>query len=361
MFRILYLAKGRFSIKNLKVQLTSQAKYLVSGQTIDYSIEFPANDYKQIDFITSINRYFNLVIVPNPDKPKTLIIEPLIDYVGKGKVLDWTTKIDDSQPQSLKPTTSLINGTLNFNFKLDQDYTNQNFNKTYNRIFGNEKVKLNQEYKDKNIDFEFMFGSPMDITLDTTQLGYLELDSMSKIESQSYNGVNINTFVPFKVLPKLIFRGNVLPNDNYGYIKTVSGVSYYQTWFLTTYEPNAFVQDRFQELNRFTTYPFNYSGFSHYLNWRGEDISPNLTPEFHFVAEDLYDVYYKDYIEDLLSDENKIYSAKIYLYPEEIQQLRGNEKIIINKCLFFKPLSQVLQSFLVSMLSSKFLRGLANE
>jgi hypothetical protein len=97
---------------------------------------------------------------------------------------------------------------------------------------------------------------------------------------------------------------------------------------------NGLPQDRFTNLNRFTTYPFNYNNFSHYINYRGEDQS-NVTPiEYVFEAEDLYNIYYQPYVNDIISEENKIYSAKVYLYPQDIQRLNWNEKIIVNNTPF---------------------------
>ena len=37
-------------------------------------------DQKQIDFISNINKTFNLVVVEHPTKTKTLIIEPMVNY-----------------------------------------------------------------------------------------------------------------------------------------------------------------------------------------------------------------------------------------------------------------------------------------
>ena len=109
----------------------------------------------------------------------------------------------------------------------------------------------------------------------------------------------------------------------------VGPVSVYQYWYMDSAQ-----QDRFTNINRFTTYPFSYTGFSHYINFRGEDQS-NITPaEFSFVADDLYNIYYQPYVEDLISEENKLYAAKIYLYPQDIQKLRWNEKILINNTYF---------------------------
>jgi len=329
----LFFTGQQVRIIDIKFEITSAPRFLISGDTINYALEFPTNDYKQIDFITSINRYFNLVVVPSPDDPGEIIVEPIIDYIGKGQLLDWTTKIDHLQPIQIQPTTSLINGTLEYSFRLDQDYANQNYKSASNRIFGSEKKKLGLDFKDNVTKFDYMFSSPMDITILPAIENMLTLSSFSKINQKDEGGKAIQTFVPFKILPRLVFRGLTIPQDNYGYIGDTATTITYQNWYLkaigTTYP-----QTRFQEINRFTTYPFNYNGFSHYTNWRGEDTTTITPPEYTFVAEDLYDIYYNDYIEDLISPENKLYSAKIYLYPNEIKALKFNEKILVNNAYF---------------------------
>ena len=392
-------------IESFKFEVVEGPRFIPNGSIINYDIEFPDNDYKQIDYITSINKYFNLVVVPNPDKPSNLIIEPIIDYIGKGEVLDWTTKIDFNQTQNLYPTTSLLNGTLEFEFKLDQDYANKDFQSQANRIFGTDKFKLGLEFKDTTTKFDYIFSSPIDITMSNSYVPIITLNSMSKLKQVDISGQTQQTFVPFKILPKLTFRGLTLPVDNYGFVggtgqtlgdsSCVSGVtvnvtspgwikwadcsgiqsyqyftngsriisgcinpfsvaigtpyfpvanftqttgspctsltpiSVYQYWYMDDAQ-----QDRFTNINRFTTYPFNYTGFSHYINFRGEDQSDVTPTQFSFVADDLYNIYYEPYIQDLISEENKIYAAKIYLLPQDIQKLRWNERILINNTYF---------------------------
>jgi hypothetical protein len=397
-----YGSYGRIS--GFTSSIVNGPRFMISGSTIDYAAEFPPNDYKQIDFVTSINKYFNLIVVPDPDKPKNLIIEPIVDYVGKGPVLDWTTKVDFKQTQSLYPTTSLLNGTLEFEFKKDQDYANQDFFTQSNRIFGTDKIQLGQDYKDTTTKFDYVFSSPIDITINNSFVPQITLSSFSKLKQIDVSGQTLQTFVPFKILPRLVFRGITLPNDNYGFIggsgSTIpspfctSGITFntssscpifyndcdgiqqiyypsigsntipgcanastlsvsppcafptitssgttcggvviqsntYQYWYMNEYQ-----QDRFTNINRFTTYPFAYTGFSHYINFRGED-STNITPgEYIFDSEDLYNVYYQPYVDDLTNIENKIYSCKMFLYPQDIQQLRWNERILINNTYF---------------------------
>lgn len=312
-----------FGPSNLSYLTSYKFEILVAPNVIlgnfDYAKEFPENDFKQIDFITSINKYFNLVCVPHITKPKTLVVEPMIDFIGKGKVLDWTSKIDWDSPITLSPITNLFNGTLNFNFKLDQDYINQQFNIANNRIFGTYQLQLFQDYKDNNINFDTIFSSPTDVDINNTNLPGITAPSMATIKTEDRNGTSIQRFNPYKILPRLMFRGVVLPNDNY----MVPGSANTQTYYIET---NSF--DRWALNNRFTTYPFSYSGFSHYINFNSEN-TYSTRQEIFPLQKDMYDIYYQDYVEDLLASENKIMNAKIYLTPCEIADLEFNEKILI--------------------------------
>ena len=403
-----YFESLNIDVYGYSQSIVSGPRFIPDGANIDYNIEFPPNDYKQLDFITSINKLFNLIVVPNPDVPNNLIIEPIVDYIGTGPILDWTGKVNFDENQSLYPTSSLLNGTLQYDYKLDQDYANQDFNGQVNRVFGTDKFQLGLQYKDQVTKFDFIFGSPIDITINNTVVSLLTLNSMSKLKQIDISGSTQQTFVPFKILPKTVFRGVTLPNDNYGFIAdnnittaitncnsgytinvttagyikyddcnsntyyvyvnvgsqlvaggtcinpttvnagfplanianfttTSSGVACTSLVSTTTYQQwymNGIAQDRFVNLNRFTTYPFNYNNFSHYINYRGEDQS-NVTPaEYVFDSEDLYNIYYQPYVNDIISEENKIYSAKVYLYPQDIQRLNWNEKIIVNNTPF---------------------------
>jgi hypothetical protein len=325
--QVYFIANDLF-IFNFKLEIIAPLpRYLIPGDTVSYAVEFPDNDYKQIDFITSINRYFNLICVPDPDNEQNIIVEPMIDYIGTGGVKDWTKKVDRDSPIKVSPTTSIINGTLNFNFKLDQDWSNQLYQKSSNRIFGTEKVRLNIDYKDSDINFDTIFSSPTDITIFAGNSSFLTLSSFSKLNQQDQQGKVSQSFVPFKILPRVLFRGPVLNNQTYGSFAT--GSTFYQRWYVRA-AGTRYTMDHFQEINRFTTYPFNYNDLSHYTNWRGQDQTSITPPEYAFINDDLYDIYYQDYIEDLTSAESKIVNCKMYLTPWDIKAIDWSEKILVD-------------------------------
>lgn len=311
------------SIYNFSFQLSAPP---VLVGTFDYSKEFPDNDYKQIDFISSINKLFNLVVVPHPTKTNTLIVEPIIDYIGKGQILDWTDKIDFDSSIALNPTSNILNGTIDFNFKLDKDYGNQQFNIASNRIFGSYRKLLNQDYKDSITNISPQLGSPTDIGLNNNVSPALTVSNMAAIKDENKNGQPFQKYNPFRILPRLVFRGPVIPNENWG-LPNVSGDTT-QQWWAETY-PISY----WQEVNRFTTYPFAYSAFSHYINWNAEDTNDTKQSVFP-TMEDMYDIYYFEYIDDIISPENKLVNAKIYLTPWEVANLRFDEKIIIRNAYY---------------------------
>lgn len=292
----------------------------------DYSKEFPDNDFKQIDFITSINKLFNLVVIAHPTKVNTLIVEPIIDYIGKGEILDWTEKVDWDSTISLSPTTNIINGTIDFNFRLDKDYGNQQFNIASNRTFGSYKKLLNQDYKDSTISIIPQLGSPTDIGLTNNTSPALTSANMAAIKNENKNGQTFQKYNPYRILPRLVFRGPVIPNDNWG-LPNLSGDTIQQWWAEQT--PISY----WQETSRFTTYPFALSAFSHYINWNAEDTNDTVQ-SFFPTMEDMFDVYYFDYVDDLTSSENKVFQAKIYLTPWEVSNLRFDEKIIIKNAYY---------------------------
>jgi hypothetical protein len=184
--------------------------------------------------------------------------------------------------------------------------------------------QLNQDYKDTNINFDTMFGSPTDIALNNSSGDRLTVGNMAAIKNENVKGISVQKYNPFKILPRIVFRGVTLPNENWG-LPTTTGTT--QTWYAEAYS-----QDRWQETSRFTTYPFSYSGFSHYLNWDAQDVLN--TGETVFPEQDLYDIYYYDYVSDIISPENKLVSLKMYLTPWEVAQLKFNEKIIIKNAYF---------------------------
>jgi len=99
-------------------------------------MEFNAPDMRQIDFITSIQKMFNLVFVADKTLPNTLKIEPMVEYIASGNTLDWSQKLDLSKDIMYSPTTDLQKAKFSFTYASDSDFFNSVYTdngRTYGR------------------------------------------------------------------------------------------------------------------------------------------------------------------------------------------------------------------------------------
>jgi len=65
-------------------------------------------------FVKDLVQRYNLTLLPS-SSPQELILEPLSDYIASGDVLDWSEKLDRSQPFVVKPATELRKKNITLN------------------------------------------------------------------------------------------------------------------------------------------------------------------------------------------------------------------------------------------------------
>ena len=141
--------QGVSSSSNLQVVLNpsnSVASYLSvtkvnqggDGLVMNIADNMPygTSGIKLIDFITSLQKKFNLVIYPNKTKPREFIVETFNTWYKRGEIRDFNKYINLDKPISVTPANNLAVNKLNFGDTLDGDYISQQFAKGANREFG---------------------------------------------------------------------------------------------------------------------------------------------------------------------------------------------------------------------------------
>ena len=119
----------------LEVNKVSQ---LGSGWVMDIPSNMPygTSGIKLVDFISGLQKKFNLVIYPNNTKPNEFIVETFNDWYTKGVVRDFNKYINLDDKFDIIPANNFAVNKLNFGDTLDQDYIAQQFSKEANREFG---------------------------------------------------------------------------------------------------------------------------------------------------------------------------------------------------------------------------------
>lgn len=177
---------------------------LVRGDIIDYNRCIPSN-FKQRDFIMSIVKMFNLYIEPSKDIENHFIIEPRDQFYQKGRIKDWTYKLDISSIQG-----QILGETQNrrtiFTYKKDTDF----FNKDY------EDIQAGVPYGEYDylLDNDFVKGEKtIEVSFSPTPIVQI-LDS-DQIVIPKIVKVNNNVFEATTHNPRILVRTRSKTNINW--------------------------------------------------------------------------------------------------------------------------------------------------
>ncbi len=105
---------------------------------IPSNMPFGTNGIRKIDFLTSIQKKFNLVMYPSKTVRNEFIVEPFNNWYNKGRRWDFNKYINLDEKIEVIPANNLAVNELNFGDVLDQDYISQQFSKEANREFGKQ-------------------------------------------------------------------------------------------------------------------------------------------------------------------------------------------------------------------------------
>ena len=114
---------------------------------------------KQIDFLTSLIKMFNLFISEDKDIDKQLNIVPQKDFYDlAGNYDDWTDKLDYLQVVKVKPLGELNSRSYEFRYKDDADYYNELYKKKYGVSYGSRTYDTGLEFANDKATNEVIFS-----------------------------------------------------------------------------------------------------------------------------------------------------------------------------------------------------------
>lgn len=272
---------------------------LSSGQPIDMNFIMPEK-IKKKDFITSIVKMFNLYIEPVKGSYNTLLIEPRDDYYRRGKILDWTDKLDISKEIDQDIIAETQNKKILFSYKDEKDKLNIDYKTERNQIYGQYEYNIDNDFitGEKKVDVIFSPTPVMDI------------------------GYWVNQKSDF-IIPAILSNDTSLEVKNYGGIK-----------ILFRGDQNlSLPQNGFWKLGSKVFYNYPYSGhYDHPLN-PTQDLNWGQANLFYSqgVAEynNLFNTYYKKMLDELTDKNSRIVTAYFYLTPQDLYDLRFYDSIFV--------------------------------
>ncbi|MAA67160.1 MAG: hypothetical protein CL581_20590 [Alteromonadaceae bacterium] len=273
----------------------------LSGQDVDLSTNMP--ELKQVDFLLSLQKMFNLVFIPSGIENE-FIVEPWDDYFDTGTQIDWSSKVIRNKSITLRPTTDIQFKEYEWTYREGLDFISDAVENNLNRVYGAFKV----------LDSENDFATG-DKKLETNVGNYI----LSLIPGSS-----------FPIHRSLQTDGSGIENPlamlaYWGGLVTSFGEYYLRNDVGTTVGPS-------------TLFPL----FSPYSanNPTLTDRDLNFGMEAAFVPQQcnplntLYYTYWKDYIRELYAESSRILECTVIFDNFDLLQFNWNNKYYIDDALW---------------------------
>ena len=277
--------------------------YTTQSIDLDTIIKDQFKEIKVYDFLVSIIKLFNLVIVPDGDD---LYVQDLQSWYAEGAIYDITPFVSTKEIDINK---GKILSQINFKFEQSDQILADVYKQQNGVTYGNLENELFDESGNlldgDSLDIEVLFEQPIFERLDDLNTG-TEINLLYGLMLTD----SLDTFVgePFLMyLPSVSVAGNPL-----GYL----GTSY-------------------DEINTTVLMP------SHSLEYDTESFNLNFNAEINeFTSQvffdTIYDRYYSDYIGDIFSIKRRMYNFSAILPNSLLSKLKLNDRLVIGNTRYIQ-------------------------
>lgn len=276
--------------QNSNIECVSASK--TYGNDIDWSINAPI--MKCSEFMSSLFKMFNLVVIADEVNPKLLTFMPIQEYLSQGVVKDWSNKIDLSKDITLTSTADYQAAKNIWTYKQSNDYLNNIYNSQGERVYGRlELIDAENDFATKDQKTEaFFFPTPCALINNTTF-------AIPKFINDSGGYVNPGARILYKTEDQ--FKIDMWDNDN-----------------------TEFTSRFFPLFNHYTSNQPTIADED--LNF-GQEVPLQYVPSTPYKT--LYQRYWNDYIADIYAPDARIIEAFFSLDFADIYQFAFNDKIYI--------------------------------
>ncbi len=120
-----------------------------------------AKNIRQIDFLVSLVKLFNLYVYEDRFDPSLIYITPYIDFYSTDSADsdDWTYKLNREGTLQIKPMSEINAKKYNFFYKDDSDFWNDLYKKRYGIGYGSYIFDSQYEFAEQTKAFELIFSS----------------------------------------------------------------------------------------------------------------------------------------------------------------------------------------------------------
>jgi hypothetical protein len=271
---------------------------VVEGGIISVADSLPEK-VKQIDFVTSIIKMFNLFVETDKDDARKLIIEPRDQYYETGVNKDWTDKFDILKETKHDIIAEMQNRKLIYTYKEDKDLLNTVYKQRFGEVYGEFEYVIDNDFTTGEKKYEVIFSpTPLVQLKDMPGLIVPSIEPVDSTQSEK--------FAPrIRILQK---RSANLP----------------------------LLSDYYWTLNGITQSSYPYAGNLDHPTEGTLDLNFGPVAEVYYpqnllTNNNLFNVYHRRMIQELTDRSSRLVTAYFYLTPQDVARLRFNDSIFVDQ------------------------------
>lgn len=266
------------------------------------------------DFLKGIINMFNLYLDTDKNNELQMNIEPRNDFYNNGTTLDWSAKLDVSKEFVQEPMGALDAKKFIFTYTEDKDYYNGIYKENYNEIYGQQRYEIENDFLTTTKETKIIF-SPTPL-YDGSQTDRIVSSIIPKeLTNTLPKGNNI----------RILYYGGIISSNYFWNLVTGSGTTAYNNYPYAGHLDN----------------PFNPT----------IDINYGVPKEIYYSTtlytnNNLFNVYHKQFVEEITDKDSKILTGYFYLTPKDIYLLDFRNQFFVdghllrlNKIYDYNPLA----------------------
>lgn len=293
------------------------------GDLLDFTTIAP--DCTMKDFLISIFKMFNLYVQIDPNNERNLLVETRDSFYAAGGIKDWTYKMSRDNEISLEPLGVLTDKEYIYTYSDDGDYYNTRYQDNRGHVYGRTRIEADNDFVQSTNKMEVVFSATPLVNDNPSNRIIPKIYDSDISEGASPTDVNI----------RILYYGGLLDSD--------------PSWELASYFNSTLTQTKYPYAGHWDnpltpTFDLNF-GLPFELYYQQN----TYTGQLIVTNANLYNLYHKSYIEDIIDKDSKVLTAMFHLLPTDINQLDFRDQIVIdnsywrlNKVMNYNPTKEGL-------------------
>lgn len=286
---------------------------LLEHQMMDFNAVVP--NVKMADLLTSVFNMFNLYVEVDPNNERNLLIETRDYFYRQGGIKDWTYKLARDKDITIQPLGLITDREYIYTYSEDGDYYNDKYQSNRGHAYGRARIEVDNDFIQSSNEVEVVF-SPTPLVNDKPS---------SRIIGAIYDADITDGIKPTDSNVRIMQWGGMLPSTPQWEFKHLPPPPLNFLGGLITTPQSTYPYAGHWDNPINPTIDINF-GLPYELYYQSNGYTGTIT----VTNANLFNLFHRNYINEVTDKDSKVMTAMFYLQPTDINTLNFRDEIVID-------------------------------